>query len=75
MKEQFKDYEYIVNKFNKNHGLKFREAPKPAVSKVEETNPLVERLVIKELSEKVEVTKVSAKVNEHDAPVTSKSKE
>ena len=51
------------------------EAPNPAVSKVEETNPLVERLVIKELSEKVEVTKVAAKVNEHDAPVTSKSKE
>ena len=23
MKEQFKDYEYIVNKFNKTHGLKF----------------------------------------------------
>ena len=49
--------------------------PKPVAPEVKETNPLIEKIVIDELSEKVGGTEVSARVDEPNSPVTSKAKE
>ena len=51
------------------------EAPKTEASKAQVNDPAKERLVLNELSESVGGTEVSARVDVHNAPVTSKSKE
>ena len=51
------------------------EAPKTEAPKAQVNDPSKERLVLNELSESVGGTEVSARVDEHNAPITSKSKE